>query len=160
MRYNEAKTRELLSRKTEIILRNGPVEELASDPALCFFRLLDAFCLDGPRDKGVVSGYRVVTELSRRSGAPMVEIPHGVILRLPHTEWKLSYALSGRPLSLWLTVPDRSWESQFFEPYNVGLMLAVDHFMPELQIQADILWTLARIRKAERDAAAPQGPAR
>ena len=90
----------------------------------------------------------------------MVEIPHGVVIHLAHTEWTLFYAVSGRPLRLWLTVPDRNWENQFFEPYNIGSILAVDHFMPELQRCADILWTLARIRQAEQEAVASEGSTR
>jgi hypothetical protein len=43
----------------------------------------------------------------------------------------------------------------FGEPYNIGQLIAVDRFMPELVHQADILSMLVRIRLAEKEAVAP-----
>ena len=118
---------------------------------------MDIFCVEGLRDRSEVSGYRVATELARRGAATMAEGRRGVRLRMPHTEWMVLYA-SGHPQKIWVTVPERGWEFMFIEPYNIGSLIAVDRFMPELVRQADILSMLARIRMVEKEATAPGGP--
>ena len=157
MRYNEKKTIEFIRHKVDIILNNGPLDELDSDPAICFYRLMDIFCVEGPRDRSEVSGYRVVTEMVRRGAATMAENKRGVSLRMPHTEWLLRY-VSGHPRELWMIVPEREWDYPFAEPYNIGQLIAVDRFMPELVHQADILSMQIRIRRAEKEATTPDSP--
>ena len=34
--------------KADIILKNGPLEQLAGDGLYCFHRLMDVFCQEGP----------------------------------------------------------------------------------------------------------------
>lgn len=154
MRYNESFVLAFIQHKVDVILRNGPLDELATYPSLCFLRLMDVFCEEGPRDKREVSGYRVAIEMARRDAATMEEDPHGVRLLMSHTQWVVRY-VSGRPLRVEVTVPEREWEYTFYEPYNIGSLIAVDHYMPELVRQADILSMLARILLAKKEASAP-----
>lgn len=154
MRHNEKTTIEFIQHKADIILRNGPLDELASHPAQCFFRLLNVFCEEGPRDKGWVSGFRLATEMARRGSATMEEDPRGVRLLMPHTQWIILY-VSGLPRRVEMTVLEREWEYTFYEPYNIGSLSAVDHYMPELVRQADILSMLARVLLAKKEASAP-----
>ena len=157
MRYNEAKTLELIRHKADIILCDSPLDEVASDAAICFYMLMDFFYVEGPQGRSGVSGNRVVTELVRRGAEIMPENKRGVRLRMPHTEWEVRYA-SGHPRELWMMVPERGWDYPFDEPYNIGQLIAVDRFMPELVHQADILSMQIRIRRAEKEATPPDSP--
>ena len=155
MKINESKTIAFISHKTDIILRNGPLEELAGKGEECFRRLVDIFSLEGPRDKKNTSWICVLDSALRRLPNQATFSQHGsdITIKMMNTEWSIIRMSQWGPKGFILTIPNRGWTYQVPEVSwgtNVGSLLAIDRFLPELVRQADILSMLAQIKLAEK----------
>lgn len=159
MRFNDSKTKAFIAHKADIILQNGPLDELAGNGEECFQRLVDIFEREGPKDKKRTNWWCVLDTILRR-------IPNKVSFKqndsnsftilFPNSE--LSIMQRHGLVDCLLTIPSKGWEHNFYGLYlgtNVGNILAIDQFLPEIIRQADILSMLAQIKLAERDALSP-----
>ena len=74
---------------------------------------------------------------------------------MANSEWSPSRHGQRGPVGLVLTVPSRGWKYDIPAislGTNVGSILAIDKFMPDLIHYAETISMLARIKLAERDA--------
>lgn len=157
MRINESKTLAFISHKADIILHNGPLDELAGNGEECFRRLVDIFSLEGPRDKRNTNWRCVLDTVLRRLPDQATFSQNGAnyTIKMANTEWSTTRISQWGPVGFILTISPRGWTYRvpgLFLGTNVGSLLAIDRFLPELVRQADILSMLAQIRLAEEEA--------
>jgi len=157
MRQSDFVTRVFIQHKADVILKNGPLEQLAVDGSACFRRLMDIFCQEGPKDKRDTNWWCILDSLLRRNPgkASFRQEGAGYTIIMENTEWTPGIQGRGGPVGLSLTVPSRGWTYEIPPTSlgtNVGTILAMDRFMPEIIHQSETMSMLARIKLAERDA--------
>ena len=153
MRQSDSITKAFIQHKAEIILKNGPLEQLAGDGLYCFHRLMDAFCQEGPGDKRPTNWWCVLDSVLRRNPGRATFINKGsdYTILMSNTEWTPVQHGTRGPVCLNLTVPARGWTYEIPALYlgaNVGTILAIDKFMPDIVHQAETISMLARINLA------------
>lgn len=151
MKPSDSITKAFIQHKGEIILKNGPLERLAGDSLYCFHRLMDVFFQEGPGDKRPTNWWCVLDSVLRRNPGKATFINKGssYTIVMSNTEWTPVYRETRGPLWLNLTVPARGWTYKALEYYlgsNVGSILAIDKFMPDIVRQAEIISMLAKIK--------------
>lgn len=152
MRYD--KTTAFIEHKADIILGNGPLEELASDARFCFHRLLDVFCKDGPGDKRPCKADSVLNALIRRTKDIYGFVDDGKTYTVYLKNCELSPSRHGQvsPVGIMLCDRSRGWRyeiTRWSPGSNVRSVLTIDRFMPEFIRQAELISMLARIKLAE-----------
>ena len=157
MRKSDSITKALIQHKADIILKNGPLEQLAGNGLYCFHRLMDIFCKEGPGDKRDTNWWCVLDSVLRRNPDKATFKQEGAsyTIIMANSEWSPARHSQRGPIGLMLTVPSRGWKYEIPAislGTNVGSILAIDKFMPDLIHYAETISMLARIRLAERDA--------
>lgn len=157
MRQSNYITKAFIQHKADIILKNGPLEQLAGNGLYCFHRLMDAFCQEGPGDKQDTNWWCVLDSVLRRNPdkATLKQDATSFTIIMANTEWSPSRNGRRGLVGLSLTVPSRGWKYEIPAislGANVGSILAIDKFMPDFIHQAESISMLARIKMVERDA--------
>lgn len=152
MRYNPDKIQSLLDAHTDIILKNGPLDELAPDARNCFQRLMDAFVRIGPRDKQSDNLDRFLDVLLQQypDRVSFKQEGQNYVIVMANTKWQPGIQAKQGPRVLKLSVPSRGWEYDFltFSEFNVTNLFAIDEQMPLIVAQAEKLCMLAKITLA------------
>ena len=155
MKYNPDKIQSLLDVHTDIILKNGPLEELAADARNGFQRLMDAVLTIGPRDRRPGNWNRFLDVLLQQypDKARFKQEGRNYVILMSNTEWRPRARAAQASCVLKLTVPSRGWEYDFltFSEFNITNLFAIDEHMPLIVAQADKLCLLARIVLASRE---------
>lgn len=152
MRYNPVIIQSLLDGHTDIILRNGPLKELANDANICFQRLMDVFVRIGPRDKQSGNWDRLLNVLLQQypDKVSFKQEGQNYVIVMANTQWQPRVLGKKGPRGLKLSVPSRGWEYDFltFSEFNVTNLFAIDEHMPLIVAQAEKLCLLAKITLA------------
>jgi len=157
MRQSDTITKVFIQHKAEIILRNGPLEELAGNGLTCFHRLMDIFCEEGPGDKRDTNWWCILDSILRRNPgkATFRQTGTSYTIVMSNSEWSPSHQGKRGLLGLTVTVPAKGWTYDIPSislGSNVGSILTIDKYMPELVLQADTIAMLASIQLTEREA--------
>lgn len=153
MRFNDSKTKAFIAHKADIILQNGPLDELAGNGWNCFHRLMDIFCKEGPGDMKPINSECVMKALIRRTSDGIRFVNNGCNYTVLMKNAELNPSRHGQrgPCGILLTVPSCGWKyeiSRWSPGSNVKSILAIDHFLPELVAQAGKIAMLASIRQS------------
>lgn len=157
MRRSDSITKPFIQHQADIILKSGPLEQLAGDGLNCFHRLMDVLCKEGPGNKRDTNWWYVLDSVLRQNPdkATIKQEGAGFTIIMTNTEWSPSQHGQRGPVGLLLTVPSRGWKYEIPAislGTNVGSILAIDKFMPDLIHYAETISMLARIKLAEREA--------